>query len=238
MPVSIDPFFVTAHARSWPDADFYVRDWTDSPTSGDNGVEPSTHPVFYLTSDVWNRQHERRPAAFNAERPAAERVPEDGAGERGPATTASCRIRRNAVGRAATVTAHFLVSPFGTRQPCTRTPARTRTWRLVRRRRPRQDAVNTGYEWHIGPTMTDHLCFAVEITAPTDPIASPSLLGHTPGWPTTDLMVLNDNNKAQRNMYPPPSSGTARRPYYALVRNGATFRRDLVLDYRAATRAC
>jgi hypothetical protein len=30
-----------------PDQDFYVRDWTDDATHGDNGVEPSTHPVFY-----------------------------------------------------------------------------------------------------------------------------------------------------------------------------------------------
>jgi hypothetical protein len=49
-------------------------------------------------------------------------------------------------------------------------------------------------------------------------------------------MVLNDNNKAQRNMYPPASSGSGTSSYYALVRNGATFRRDLVLDYRIAPR--
>jgi hypothetical protein len=63
----------------------------------------------------------------------------------------------------------------------------------------------------------------------------PSLLGHAPGWPSTDLMVLNDNNKAQRNMYPPPTGGDGSSAcFYALVRNAATFRRDVVLDFRAA----
>src|SRR2546422_10711044 len=79
--------------------------------------------------------------------------------------------------------------------------------------------------------MIAPLCCGGEVTGGADPSASPSLLGHTPGWPTTDLMVLNDNNKAQRNMYPPASGGSGASSYYALVRNGATFRRDLVLDY-------
>jgi len=232
VPVSIDPFFFT-FTEVVPQSDFYVRDWTDSPTSGDNGVEPSTHPVFYLTSDVWNRRH-KTPGGFNANDQPQNEYPKMGPANAGR-NYGFCRIRRNASGTAATVTAHFLLSPFGTGSPYQNADTNPdlsvafAAGDLVKTPSP-------GYEWHIGPTMTDHLCFAVEITGPADPIAPPSLLGHTPGWPSTDLIVLNDNNKAQRNMYPPAESGEGTVSFYALVRNAATFRRDLVLDYRIEPR--
>ena len=76
-----------------------------------------------------------------------------------------------------------------------------------------------------------HLCLAVEISTPSDPIVPPSLLGHAPGWPTTDLMVLNDNNKAQRNMGVYPASGTTPLEYYGIVHNAALFARDIELEY-------
>src|SRR5205823_3373800 len=41
---SIDPFFFRVTAIPAED-DFYVRDWTDSASSGDTGLEPSMHPV-------------------------------------------------------------------------------------------------------------------------------------------------------------------------------------------------
>jgi hypothetical protein len=229
---SIDPFFARFTELD-PDDDFYVRDWTDSATSGDNGVEPSTHPVFYLTSDVWNRR-QNKPGPFNANDQPTNEYPKMGPGNSGR-NFGFCRVRRNAAGSAATVTAHFLVSPFGVGSPYQNAgtdPDLSISFAAA-------DLVKTpgngdGYEWHLGSTMTDHVCFAVEIAGPSDPIVPPSLLGHTPGWPSTDLMVLNDNNKAQRNMYPPPTSGEGAACVYALVRNGATFRRDVVLDYRAA----
>ena len=232
VPASIDPFFFR-HTEVPIESDFYVRDWTDSPTSGDNGAEPSTHAVFYLTSDVWNRK-QNSPGGFNASDQPQNEYPKMGPANAGR-NFGFCRIRRNAGGSAATVTAHFLVSPFGCGSPyqnADTNPDLSIAFAAA-------DLVKTpsnGYEWHIGPTMTDHLCFAVEITGPADPPASPSLLGHTPGWPTTDLMVLNDNNKAQRNMYPPPSNGNGNASYHAMIRNGATFRRDLVLRYRVDPR--
>jgi hypothetical protein len=232
--VSIDPFFAR-FTEVTADSDFYVRDWTDSPNSGDNGVEPSTHPVFYLTSDVWNRR-QNKPGPFNANDQPTNEYPKMGPANAGR-NFGFVRIRRNASGSAATVTAHFLVSPFGVGSPyqnADTNPDLSTSFGAA-------DLVKTpgngdGYEWHIGPTMTDHLCFAVEIAGPADPIVPPSLLGHTPGWPSTDLMVLNDNNKAQRNMYPPPTSGSGMSAFYALIRNGATFRRDLVLNYRVDPR--
>jgi hypothetical protein len=228
VPASIDPFFVKETLLT-ADADFYVRDWTDSPTSGDNGLEPSTHSVFYATSDVWNRRKKNDPGGFNANDQPINEYPKMGPGQSGR-NFGFCRIRRNAGGSAATVTAHFLVSPFGTGsvyQDAGTDPDLAVAFGAG-------DVVKTptkGYEWHLGPTMTDHICFAVEITAPGDPIVSPSLLGHAPGWPSTDLMVLNDNNKAQRNMYPPASSGSGSESSYALIRNAATFTRDLVLRH-------
>lgn len=228
VPVSIDPFFFKVTALA-VDADFYVRDWTDSATSGDNGVEPSTHPVFYATSDVWNRRKKNDPGGFNANDQPINEYPKMGPGNSGR-NFGFARIRRNAGGSAATVNAHFLVSPFGTGsvyQNAGTDPDLALAFAAG-------DLVKTpksGYEWHLGSTMTDHVCFAVEITAPGDPVASPTLLGHAPGWPTTDLMVLNDNNKAQRNMYPPPSSGSGADSSFALIRNAATFTRDVVLEY-------
>jgi hypothetical protein len=225
--VSIDPFFVR-FTEVEADADFYVRDWTDSPTTGDNGVEPSTHPVFYLTSDVWNRR-KNQPGPFNANDQPTNEYPKMGPGNSGR-NFGFVRARRNASGSAATVTAHFLVSPFGVGSPYQN--AGTDPDLSVAFAAGDLVKTSSGYRWNIGSTMTDHVCFAVEITGPADPIAPPSLLGHTPGWPSTDLMVLNDNNKAQRNMYPPPTSGSGASSFYALIRNGATFRRDLVLRYR------
>jgi hypothetical protein len=51
---SFDPFFF--HITNLPPArDFYVRDWTQSSSSHDNGEEPSTNPDWWTTGDVWNR---------------------------------------------------------------------------------------------------------------------------------------------------------------------------------------
>ncbi len=62
--ISIDPFFVRVLELP-PESDFYVRDWTSSPTNRDTGLEPSTNPVFYINSDVWNRRS-NAPGGFNA----------------------------------------------------------------------------------------------------------------------------------------------------------------------------
>src|SRR5579859_5904667 len=37
-------------------SDFYVRDW-NAGGSFDNGAQPSTNPVFWATSDVWNQNN-------------------------------------------------------------------------------------------------------------------------------------------------------------------------------------
>lgn len=52
VPASVDPFFFHI-AMMTPDNDFFVRDWTEG-GNHDPGLEPSTHSIFYTSSDVWN----------------------------------------------------------------------------------------------------------------------------------------------------------------------------------------
>lgn len=227
--VSIDPFFVkeTLLATS---ADFYVRDWTDSIASGDNGLEPSTNPWFYVNPDVWNRNTNVAGAFDPNDRPVNE-VPIPGVAPAGQ-NYAFARIRRNASGSAANVTAKFLVSPFGTGSSYVVAGAAAGT--AVSFAAGDLVQVSAGHQWHLDPTTSIHLCLAVEISTPTDPIVAPGLLGRTPGWPTTDLMVINDNNKAQRNMGVGETSEGGSSTFYALVRNAAYELRDVVLRFDAS----
>lgn len=238
--VSIDPFFVRYTDVAIAD-DFYVRDWTDGPASGDTGLEPSTHPIFYATSDVWNRRG-TLPGPFPNDQPSNEDAG-NGAGSIGD-NWAFARIRRNAPGIASTVvTAHFLISKLGTGSNYVDdsipgsgvtfgAPNPTATFNAA----DLGPLITPALPWHLDAVVSTHLCLAVEISALGDPFVAPSLLGRAPGWPTTDLAVINDNNKAQRNM---GLSITAARgagltdEFYAIVHNAATFRRDVVIRLNA-----
>ncbi len=231
--VSIDPFFVRSIQLA-ANADFYVSDWTDNPASYDRGLEPSTHPVFYATSDVWNRRS-NAPGGFNANNQPRSQDPQMVTAGK---NYAFARIRRNASGAAATVTAHFLVSEFGTGsnyQNAGTTADPTVNFSPAEQ----EKTMANGYEWELPVTTSSHTCLAVEISTPTDPIAPPSVLGSAPGWPTTDLMFINDNNKAQRNMGVYGTAGGAggsrcQVSFYAIAHNAATFPRDMVIRYEAA----
>ena len=226
--------------------DYYVRDWTDSPTSGDTGVTPSTHANFYTTSDVWNRRS-NAPGGFNANNQPQNENPTNGSGAAGD-NFAFVRVSRNGcaaerlvgTGPWDTVTARFLYSEFGTGSnyqtagavsgsavdfvPDTLNAANT----------VQTKTMDQGHPWHLPTTSSTHLCLAVEISTPSDP-AGPTLLGHAPGWPTTDNMVINDNNKAQRNMgvYPAVMKSMYKWYYYAIAHNAATYKRSMVLRYEA-----
>ena len=233
VPISIDPYFFEVSALA-PDLEFYVRDWTNDTTHADNGVEPSTDPVFYATSDVWNRRS-TSPGPFPSDQPTNDDAG-NGAGNIGD-NWAFARVRRNAGGAATSVTAHFLVSKFGTgsnyvdstvgdpdvsfpdTDPVIPTDAGTGPW------------ISPPYHWHLNAIAGNHLCLAVEISASGSPYIPPSLVGQTPGWPTTDLRIINDNHKAQRNMHlstlPPTPGGSV--TDYAIIHNGALFTRDISL---------
>jgi hypothetical protein len=239
MPVvpSIDPFFFHVSALAAGD-DVYVRDWTDSPTSGDTGVEPSTHPVFWQTSDVWNRRG-TLPGSFPNDQPENEDAG-NGSGAVGD-NWAFARIRRNQLsGVAQTVNAHFLVSKLGTgsnyvdassADPDVSFPDPDPT--VVFNPADLGPVITTPLHWQLEAVASTHLCLAVEISTPNDPIVLPSLLGRAPGWPTTDLAVLNDNNKAQRNMglSTTPARGVGlSETFWTIIHNAATYRRDVELE--------
>ncbi len=241
---SIDPFFFEVTTVD-PSDDFYVRDWTDSPTSGDNGAEPSTHPVFYASSDVWNRRG-TLPGTFPSDQPENEDAG-NGAGNLGD-NWAFARIRRNAASvTAQAVQAHFLVSKFGTGSNYVDSTSGDPDVTFV----DPDPTVNfnpadlgplltSPVHWHLNAIASTHLCLAVEITGPNDPFVAPSLVGNTPGWPTTDLRIINDNNKAQRNMglSVTPARGVGLSDcLYGIVHNAAPYPRDFELRYEAEREA-
>jgi hypothetical protein len=229
VPVSIDPFFFH-WADSGPEQDFYVADWNDSPTSRDNGVEPSIHPAFWATSDVWNRQTDS-PGGFNPQNQPNGENAKAGAGSLGD-NYAFARAHRNAAGAAVDVSAHFLVSPFGTGSNFA--DAGTAPDAVIPFTATETEKVMAnGYSWNLPPTSSTHLCLAVEIVTPNDPVAQPRLAGRAPGWPT-DLLVVADNNKAQRNLGVINVFGRGQVCCYALVHNAASEARDLVLATAAA----
>ena len=156
------------------------------------------------------------------------------------------RIRRNTLpvagSGAADVIAHFLVSEFGTGSNFV-------DWAFVDPGDPditfpvHADVtvsfadtelgpkITPPFQWHLAPTTSTHLCIAVEIIAPGDPLIPPGLTGRAPGWPTTDTAIVNDNNKAQRNIsaFAAHASGHGS-TYYAVAHNAATKTRDMVLQ--------
>jgi len=239
---SIDPFFFRYDTVA-PSNDFYARDWTDNPASGDNGAEPSTHAVFYATSDVWNRRG-TLPGPFPNDQPQNEDAG-NGAGNIGD-NWAFARIRRNAAAAAGSqdVSAHFLVSKFGTGSnfgdASSGDPDVTFTGPdpvVTFAAADLGPSITPPQMWHLAAVASTHLCLAVEITAPNDPFDPPSLVGNAPGWPTTDLRIINDNNKAQRNMglSTTPARGAGMSDcYFGIAHNAAPFPRDMELRYEVA----
>jgi hypothetical protein len=238
---SIDPFYAFFSDVA-PADDVFVRDWTDSPTSFDTGVEPSIRPAFWAVPDVWNRRG-TAPGTFANDQPPNEDAG-NGVGNVGD-NWAFARIRRraaNASGSSVSATAHFLVSPLGTgsnfldassADPDVSFPDPDPTVTFAP-----ADAgpiTTTAFHWHLNPVASGHLCLAVEISSPGDRFAGQSLRGRAPGWPDQDLEILDDNNKAQRNMglSTTPARGVeaAETCMCAIVHNAATFRRDVTIRY-------
>jgi hypothetical protein len=222
---SIDPFFF--HVADAPsDSDFYVRDWTDA-GGHDEGQEPSTHSVFYTTSDVWNRLTDVA-GAFVGDAPVSE-LPQEAAS--GP-NFAYVRVGRKAAASmgapAVDVTAHFLYADFGLGVPyADMGPGTDPVLTFNAADTEKTLAAGNGFPWDLPVVHSNHICMAVEISTPQDPFTPPGLTGSVPGWPTTDLAVLNDNNKAQRNIIYPGATDNSDVSTYALIRNAATFRRTV-----------
>lgn len=228
---SIDPFYFHV-SNVTTSSDFYVRDWSDSPTSHDNGQEPSTNPVFYANSDVWNRR-DNTSGSFD---PGTDR-PDHQDPQESPSNYAFVRVSRNAAAAGGSpdvsVTARFLYADFGLGTHYTdaaMAAAPTLTFSAADTEKNLTDG--NGYAWTLPMTHSTHVCMAVEISAPGDNYTG-DLAGHAPGWPTTDLMVINDNNKAQRNMgiWSGATDHTDTLTYYTQIHNAATFTRDMSIRY-------
>jgi hypothetical protein len=220
--VSIDPFFFKVAAIDQPTrSDFYIRDWTNNATVHDTGIEPSTDPVFYATSDVWNQRSNVAPTFVNDQ-------PQNENPKNNATNWAFARISRNNSTSAETVNVDFLVAEFGTGSPFAVVASTSVNFAVG------DTSKIVKASWTLNPTTSNHLCLAAQISTATDPFSPPGLNGNTPGWPTTDLVVTNDNNKAQRNMvvyYGLSGSGSI---HFALVRNASKKSRDFVLKMNAA----
>jgi hypothetical protein len=218
---SIDPFFFkVTEIDAATGSDFYVRDWSDSAAVHDTGLEPSTNPVFYATSDVWNQRSNIAPS-FVSDQPQNE-DPQNGA-----TNFAFARISRDNAGAAETVNVEFLVAEFGTGSPYASVATTSVAFAAG------VTSKIASASWTLNPTSSTHLCLGVQISTPSDPFVAPGLSGNTPGWPTTDLLVINDNNKAQRNMSVHYGLSGFGSKHYAIIRNASTKARDLALRLNA-----
>jgi hypothetical protein len=222
---SIDPFFFKiTQIDSTTGSDFYVRDWTDSAAVHDTGLEPSSRAVFYATSDVWNQRSNVAPT-FVSDQPQNQ-DPQNNA-----SNWAFARVSRNDMGSAQTVNVQFLVAEFGTGSPYHSVATTTVSFAAG------DTSKIAKASWTLPATTSTHLCLAVQVSTASDPFVAPGLDGHTPGWPTTDLMVINDNNKAQRNMSVHYGLSGFGSKHYAIVRNASKKPRDLVLGLAAGAEA-
>jgi len=227
--VSIDPFFyrVTPVALN---EDFYVRDWTKTSSDSDPGDEPSTESVFYRSSDIWNRRNDT-PGAFNGNDQPSNSNP-------WPVTSGSnyvyARVHRKNSGPAKNVNMLFMKSEFGTGSNYELINGPSSFAALPFSALDIQQTMVSGVEWNLidpAAVTANHVCIAVEVATPQDPTANPTLLGRAPGWSNgTDLIVLADNNKAQRNLqvYTGTDSGEAMSAF-AVAHNAALFKRDMVI---------
>jgi hypothetical protein len=237
--VSIDPFFFVSTGVD-PSEDFYVRDWTASPVSFDTGVEPSTNPVFYTTSDVWNQRSNAAPT-FNAnDQPNSEDPQIAAMGSNYAFARISRRAPAGPGAASVAVTAEFLFADFGLGVPyadISASPTVVTTFAATD-----NQLVTDSVSWTLPATHSQHVCVAVQVSAPNDPYQQPSLVGMSPGWGPagSDTTVLNDNHKAQRNLGIYPAGQVAGRwlgnlGFYAVLHNAATFTREMNVAYAGGT---
>src|SRR5215472_8407266 len=218
---SVDPFFYRTTELN-PASDFYVRDWTDSPTSYDHGAEPSTHADFFDFSDVWNRRS-NDPDLFDANNRPQSQDPQPMAMGH---NYAFARVSRETGGTDETVNLHFLYSDGGVGVNFVDAGASDTTLHFSAGDLQKNLGNGHGYQWELPSGASNHVCLAVQTYTSSDPFIPPSLTMHAPGWPGTDLMIINDNNKAQRNMqvlgFGGMSGGTGMSAY-VIAHNAATF---------------
>jgi hypothetical protein len=220
--LSIDPiFFRTTEIAA--DADVYVRDWTDSASVHDHGLEPSARANFFSTSDVWNERLDD-PAGFNASDQPLSHDPQPMAVGH---NWAFSRVSREATGTMQHVTLDYLFSDGGV--GVNFVDAGMTSIDLAAGDSSAFPPAGSGFQWDLPSGASNHVCLAVQISTAGDAYIAPTLDGRAPGWPSTDLDVINDNNKAQRNLQVFGFGGMAHgdMSMYAIAHNAATFTRDM-----------
>ena len=223
---SIDPFFFHITEMT-ADQDYYVRDWTNTPTDYDTGVEPSTNPTYWYSSDVWNRAT-NTPGTVNVSGWFPTDNMQAGTGANGD-NYAFARVSRNAAGSTGQVTAHFVISPFGAGsnfQDAGSAPDPVLSFGVA----DTQQTMSVGYHWHQDSTSSTHACMAVQISTASDPYIPPSLAGISPAWPTGEAIVI-DNNKAQRNLDVTNSAADTNGIDFAVIHNAGTILQNIVLQF-------
>jgi hypothetical protein len=219
---SVDPFFFKIEEID-PDKDFYIRDWTNNASDHDLGQEPSTYPWFYQKSDVWN-SNSNSPGSivddwYQGDDPTA------GTSTLGD-NYAFTRISRNDASTAANVDVEFLSSDYGLGIPYASVGSQTINFAVGD-----LSKLTDGQLWHLDPTASTHACLAAQINTADDPLIAPGLSGSVPGWPFPDLLVINDNNKAQRNLHVNHVAAGMFGTAMLRIRNAALQTRDAHIRY-------
>ena len=173
-------------------SDFYVRDWNDAPTVFDNGAQPSTHANFWSTSDIWNQS--TNVAAVAGPNGSVVGDPPSRSGSNFAYARVSRRAPAMSTAPNAMVTVNFLFGDYGLGNPFTPIGSENVTFSA-------SDIVQItpAHSWTVPVGASSHLCLAVQIVGPDgDTFAAPDINGTAPG--PADPFILNDNNKAQRNL--------------------------------------
>jgi hypothetical protein len=220
--VSIDPFFF--HWKEVvPNKEFYLRDWTNDAADHDIGQEPSTYPWFYQKSDVWNR-NTKTPGPIVDDWYAGD-DPNAGSGAAGD-NYAFARINRNDAGTKESVDIEFLSSDYGLGIPYSSVGNQT-----IKFAKGDLSKITKEQPWHLDPSASTHACLAAQINTADDPLILPGLSGNVPGWPFPDLLVINDNNKAQRNLDVNHVVTAMDGITIMRIRNAALHTRDMCIRY-------
>jgi hypothetical protein len=172
-------------------SDFFVRDWNASPNF-DNGTQPSTNPVFWATSDVWNQ------STGTAAAPGPDGSVLGDPPSRAGSNFAYARVFRRAPAMStapdATVTANFFFGDYGLGSPFVPIGSETVTFTAAD-----NSLMTPAHSWTVPAGASSHLCLAVQIEGPNgDTFALPTISGIAPG--PADPLIIADNNKAQRNL--------------------------------------
>jgi hypothetical protein len=172
-------------------SDFYVRDWTATPAFFDDGTQPSTNPIYWTTSDVWNQ------STNVANAPGPDGYVLGDAPNRAGSNFAFARVSRRAPAAAsapnASVKVTFYLTPFGFGAPYTSLGSETVTFG------PADMMLTTpAHAWSVPAGAPSHLGLAVEIEAPDGDIFSEPSLSRTLKFASDRMRP--DNNKAQRNL--------------------------------------